>query len=609
MNSAVKLSSSFYRYVRGSSSNIYKLSNNYTPKCLLNCKYGIQLCDNWRCVSSATDINEPHSTKNSPSWKLKDDKSFNKGTVIAGIATAVCISAVIYHKFHKGVKAETESISIKQNVSDILNNAGTRKDKLPEYTRDQVAKNDGSSSKKVWVTYKNGVYDITDFIPKHPGAKNIMMAAGGSIEPFWSIYAVHNNNSEVYSLLEQYRIGNLAEADVKLNESLSTSSDGDMFANEPKRHPALKVVSMKPFNAEIPLSLAADSFYTPNDLFYVRNHLGTPCFENEDEYELDVSGIGLPEDGKTFKLSDIKKLPKYEVVSTIQCGGNRRAEMKAVKDLKGLPWTGGAIGNAKWGGARLYDVLKAAGMKEDDIRAKHVQFEGYDKGADGSPYGASIPISKAFTPYGDVLLAYEMNGETLPRDHGYPIRAVVPGVVGARNVKWLNNIIVSDVESDSHWQQNDYKSFNPSVDWDTVDFSKSPAIQDMPVTSAICEPTNNSVIKVSKKNGNIINLKGYAWAGSGNRIIRVDLTPDQGKSWFEAKLDEQDLVLEPRHYGWTIWSANMKVPDNVNELEIWSKAVDSSYNVQPESFENIWNLRGLLSNAYFRLKVKLDRTD
>ena len=73
------------------------------------------------------------------------------------------------------------------------------------------------------MTYKNGVYDITGFIPKHPGAKNIMMAAGGSIEPFWSIYAVHNNNREVYSLLEQYRIGNLAEADVKINESLSTS--------------------------------------------------------------------------------------------------------------------------------------------------------------------------------------------------------------------------------------------------------------------------------------------------------------------------------------------------------------------------------------------------
>ena len=80
-------------------------------------------------------------------------------------------------------------------------------------------------------------------------------------------------------------------------------------------------------------------------------------------------------------------------------------------------------------------------MTEDEAKAKHVHFEGYDRGADGSPYGASIPISKAFSTYGDVLLAYEMNGEVLPRDHGYPIRAVVPGVVGARNVKWLNQII------------------------------------------------------------------------------------------------------------------------------------------------------------------------
>ena len=87
----------------------------------------------------------------------------------------------------------------------------------------KVSKNDGSASKKTWVTYKNGVYDITDFIPKHPGAKNIMMAAGGSIEPFWSIYAVHNNNPEVYTLLEEYRIGNLSKEDVKLNESLTAS--------------------------------------------------------------------------------------------------------------------------------------------------------------------------------------------------------------------------------------------------------------------------------------------------------------------------------------------------------------------------------------------------
>ena len=97
------------------------------------------------------------------------------------------------------------------------------------------------------------------------------------------------------------------------------------------------------------------------------------------------------------------------------------------------------------------------------------------------------------------------------------------------NSLMLLKLLVSSAESDSHWQQNDYKSFNPSVNWDTVDFSKSPAIQDMPVTSAICEPSNHTVVKVSSKNGNEIKLKGYAWAGSGNRIIRVDLTPDKGK--------------------------------------------------------------------------------
>ena len=92
--------------------------------------------------------------------------------------------------------------------------------------------------------------------------------------------------------------------------------------------------------------------------------------------------------------------------------------MNQIKEIKGLMWKGGAIGNAKWAGVRLSDVLK-----EYDLKGiKHVQFEGYDEGSDGSPYGASIPIAKAMS--GDVILAYEMNGDTLPRDHGYPIRYI-----------------------------------------------------------------------------------------------------------------------------------------------------------------------------------------
>lgn len=520
-------------------------------------------------------------------------------SVGAGVAISVWLLA------RKELTAEAPVAAAAGKPAGNLPVIGERLADLPEFSKEQVSEHD-DVSKRVWVTYKNGVYDITDFIPHHPGAKNIMMAAGASIEPFWSIYAVHNNNREVYQLLEKYRVGNLREEDVEENKSIAAEAarSSDPFANEPKRHPALNVINAKPFNAETPLSLIGDSFYTPNEMFYVRNHLHTPDIKAE-EYELEIAGIGGKD--KTLTLEDIKKFPKHTIVATIQCGGNRRAEMKAKKDLKGLPWTGGAIGNAKWSGARLYDVLKAAGMTEDTEGGKirHVQFEAYDEGADGSPYGASIPVEKGFNPYGDVLLAYEMNGETLPRDHGYPIRVVVPGVVGARNVKWLNRIVLSDRESDSHWQQNDYKGFNPGVDWDTLDYSKSPAIQSMPVTSLICEPENGSTVKVSE-NGGVLKVKGYAYSGGGNRIIRIDLTSDGGKTWFEGRIDQQGSAREPRHYGWTAWSAEVKVPQGQKEVEISCKAVDSNYNVQPESFENIWNVRGLLSNAYSKLNVKCD---
>ena len=173
--------------------------------------------------------------------------------------------------------------------------------------------------------------------------------------------------------------------------------------------------------------------------------------------------------------------------------------MHAVKPVRGLQWGQGAISNAVWSGARLRDVLLANEYREGDEMVRHVQFEGLDSDSERS-YGcvkpspspstisvsatipipitatisisialgtvitipficgsASIPIEKAMDMYGDVILAYEMNGEEIPADHGYPIRVIVPGTVGARNVKWLQRIVLSDEESESHWQRFDYK--------------------------------------------------------------------------------------------------------------------------------------------------------
>lgn len=222
------------------------------------------------------------------------------------------------------------------------------------------------SGKRIWVIFKEGVYDVTDFIRKHPGEKNILLAAGGSVEPFWKTYGVHYKD-EVLELMEELRIGNIdASESIKQMENVI-----DPYQNEPRRSPHLKPASLKPFNAEpTPAKLLVDNFYTPNDLFYVRNHLPVPKID-EETYELEVEVVGCDVITK-LTLDDIKKLPKHTVDSTVMCAGNRRSDMTKVAPVKGLNWGYAAIGNAKWTGARLRDVLMKAGVKEDDPRFKHV---------------------------------------------------------------------------------------------------------------------------------------------------------------------------------------------------------------------------------------------
>ncbi|KAJ3650303.1 hypothetical protein Zmor_022000 [Zophobas morio] len=475
-----------------------------------------------------------------------------------------------------------------------MGNVGVAKADLPVYTLHEVSEH-STKEKRIWVTYKEGVYDITDFVTEHPGGDQILLAAGSSVEPFWLLYAVHNN-PHVLQILETLRIGNVSKED---SQQL-VADMSDPYSTDPQRHAALKPASVKPFNAETPPFLLVEQFITPNELFYVRNHLPVPQVDPE-TYELEVEVEGRKK-CLVLTLDEIKKLPRHTITATIMCAGNRRSEMVKVKPVKGLNWGAAAVGTATWTGVRLRDVLIKLGVDEDDKKLKHVQFEGLDFDPTGKTYGASVPLWKAMSKRGDVILAYEMNGEAIPRDHGFPIRVIVPGVVGARNVKWLGRIVVSENESDSHWQQNDYKGFSPSTDWDTVDFTKSPAIQELPVISAICKPSEGEKVKV--EDGHIV-VKGYAWSGGGQKIARVDVTADGGSTWFVANLDHQDSAEPPQHWSWTLWSARIPIPSGTKQVELWAKAVDSCYNTQPETFKNIWNLRGVLSNAYHRIKIKL----
>jgi len=143
-----------------------------------------------------------------------------------------------------------------------------------------------------------------------------------------------------------------------------------------------------------------------------------------------------------------------------------------------------------------------------------------------------------------------MNGQDIPLDHGFPLRIIAPGISGARNVKWLSRIVLSDEESQCHWQRYDYKGFSPNVNWDNVDFESAPSIQELPVQSAICDPVEGQVVEIGDKR--LIKLRGYAWSGGGRKIIRVDVSADNGINWITADLEQENTPLN-RTYSWSLW--------------------------------------------------------
>ncbi|KAK3729320.1 hypothetical protein QZH41_000694 [Actinostola sp. cb2023] len=252
--------------------------------------------------------------------------------------------------------------------------------------------------------------------------------------------------------------------------------------------------------------------------------------------------------------------------------------MAKVKAIPGIGSQAGMISTAQWGGALLKDILEDAGLEDEEIESlgvEHVQFEALDFDMTGTSYGVSIAISKAMDRKGDVLLAYEMNGEDLPLDHGYPVRVIVPGVAACRSVKWLGKIIVSDKESESFWQQNKYRGFPPNTDTKSSEFNLSPSIQEFPVTSVVCHPKENQ--SFSRQNDECIPMKGYAWSGGGRSIIRVDISVDGGKTWTVANLKRQEQP-RGRQWAWTFWECDVTIPVGVNKLQVVCKAVDSSYN-------------------------------
>lgn len=384
------------------------------------------------------------------------------------------------------------------------------------------------------------------------------------------------------------------------------------YSREPPRHRSLQINAKEPFNAEPPRSALITSYVTPVEYFYKRNHGPIPIVDDIDRYSVSVTGeIG---NSKDLFMKDIWKLPKYNVAATLQCAGNRRTAMSKTRTVKGVGWDVAAIGNAVWGGAKLADVLELIGIPKYTCSTpsggKHVEFVSIDKCKEenGGPYKASIPLFQATNPEADVLLAYEMNGETLNRDHGYPLRVVVPGVIGARSVKWLESINIISEECQGFFMQKDYKMFPPRVNWDNIDWSTRRPQMDFPVQCVICSLEDVNVVKNGK-----ITIKGYAVSGGGRGIERVDVSVDGGKTWVEASRFQKygsayiaDDDSKSDKWAWVFFETEAEIPWSA---EIVAKAVDSAANVQPENVEDVWNLRGILNTSWHRVHVQVGHSN
>ena len=292
-------------------------------------------------------------------------------------------------------------------------------------------------------------------------------------------------------------------------------------------------LTYRPPNYETPVGV----FRTPitaNADFFVRYHLGEiPDLAALKDWKLSIGGDAA-EKPVSFSLNDLKsRFPIVEATAVCQCSGNRRGFSEP--HVPGVQWGSGAMGNARWTGVRLKDVLAAAGVKAG---ALEVAFDGADKPViEATPdFIKSIPLAMAQSP--DVLLAWNMNGVALPLLNGFPLRVVVPGWTATYWVKHLTTIDVRSKPSENFWMQKAYRvpknMFPPELAFTTQEDANTAPITDIVVNSLIAAPAPGARVAQGG-----FDVQGVAWDG-GSGIKSVEVSADGGKTWKAASLG-QDL--------------------------------------------------------------------
>jgi DMSO/TMAO reductase YedYZ molybdopterin-dependent catalytic subunit len=296
----------------------------------------------------------------------------------------------------------------------------------------------------------------------------------------------------------------------------------------PGKKPLIKL-TYRPPNYETPIANFRTAI-TPNDAFFVRYHLADIPTVDAKTWRLTVGGEGATGQVQ-LSLDDLKAMPATEVVAVCQCSGNRRGLVEP--HVVGVEWGYGAMGCARFKGARLKDVLARVGLKKEAIELVLDGADGpvLDKTPD---FVKSIPVAKAIE---DGLVAYEMNGQPLPHFNGFPARIIVPGWTATYWVKHITSIMATTKPFEGFWMKSAYRvpvgRFPLVARFSSQDTDANTPITEMVVNSLITSHDDGSDVRA----GAPLAIGGVAWdAGYGIRAVEV--STDAGRTWTAAQLGE-----------------------------------------------------------------------
>lgn len=320
--------------------------------------------------------------------------------------------------------------------------------------------------------------------------------------------------------------------------------------------------SDEPVNLEMPFSTLAD-WITPNEQLYVRCHFPVPRIDPP-TWRLEITGAVTKT--LTLSLAELQQMPMQTVTATMECAGNGRSFLEP--KVKGVQWDTGAVGNASWTGVRLSDVLQRAGINADAVE---VILEGADRGPIKEPprppgeihYARSVPLAKAND---DVLLAFAINGEPLTPEHGFPLRAVVPGWFGMASVKWLQRIVATDAPFNGYYQSIDYTFWEHRDGLPTL-----VPLAEMRVKAQIARPAMHEEVAP----GTTYRVHGAAWAADAD-VTLVEVSTDAGESWQAA-----ELIGDAVKNAWRFWQFTWRTPAEPGTCTLMARASDSAGQTQP----------------------------